>query len=170
MDATHAAYIAGFLDGDGSIHSQLIRQSEYRYGFYVRVSVSFHQHQSGRSGLEWLREKLKVGYIRNRAGEMSDYVITSRPAIRELLIALKPYVVFKQRQVVEALKLMDAIEGIASPEEFLAVARQVEAFKALNRSKRRKITVQTVLDDWRDKGWLTPVTTDSIRRSSLADG
>ena len=104
MDATIAAYIAGFLDGDGSIHIQLIRQREYRYGFYVRVSVSFHQHETGRGGLEWLREQLEVGYLRNRAGQMSDYVITSRPAIRRLLTALKPYAVFKRRQVEEALK------------------------------------------------------------------
>lgn len=162
MNATLAAYIAGFLDGDGSIHIQFIRQREYRYGFYVRVSVSFHQHQTGRGGLEWLRERLKVGYLRNRAGQMSDYVITSRPAIRKLLAALRPYVVFKRRQVEEALKILDAIEGIAGPEEFLAVARQVEAFKSLNRSKRRKITVETVLDEWKDMGWLTPVTTDSV--------
>ena len=65
MNATIAAYIAGFLDGDGSIHLQLVRQREYRYGFYVRVSVSFHQHQSGRFGLEWLKERLGAGYLRD---------------------------------------------------------------------------------------------------------
>ena len=162
MDEKLAAYIAGFLDGDGSIHIQFIRQPEYRYGFYVRVSVSFHQHRTGRSGLEWLRERLKAGYIRNRTGPMSDYVITSRPVIRKLLTAIEPYVVFKRRQVKEALALMDAIEGINSPETFLAVAHRVETFAALNRSRRRKITVQTVLEAWSDKGRLIPVTTDSM--------
>ena len=160
MNATIAAYIAGFLDGDGSVHLQLVRQREYRYGFYVRVSVSFHQHQSGRQGLEWLKEQLRVGYLRDRAGQMSDYVITSRPAIRALLTAIAPYVVFKRRQVEQALTLLDAIEAIDSPETFLAVARQVEAFKSLNRSKRKVNTVQSVLEAWRDTGVLAPVTTD----------
>lgn len=27
------AYIAGFLDGDGSIFAQIIRGKQYRYGF-----------------------------------------------------------------------------------------------------------------------------------------
>ena len=160
MNATIAAYLAGFLDGDGSIHLQLVRQREYRYGFYVRVSVSFHQHQSGRAGLEWLKEQLKAGYLRDRTGQMSDYVITSRPVIRTLLTAIAPYVVFKRRQVEQALKLLDAIEAIDHPEAFLAVARQVEAFKSLNRSKRRINTVQAVLEAWRDRGALAPVTTD----------
>ena len=160
MNATIAAYIAGFFDGDGSIHLQLVRQREYRYGFYVRVSVSFHQHQSGRAGLEWLKEQLEVGYLRDRAGQMSDYVITSRPVIRALLTAIAPYVVFKRRQVKEALVLLDAIEAIDGPEKFLAVARQVEAFKSLNRSKRNINTVQSVLEAWRDMEALAPVTTD----------
>ena len=94
---------------------------------------------------------------------MSDYVITSRPVIRRLLEAIAPYVVFKRRQVKEALKLLDAIEAIDSPEAFLAVAREVEAFKRLNRSKRNINTVQSVLDAWHDKAVLAPVTTDPER-------
>src|SRR6266480_4728625 len=39
--ASQAAYIAGFLDGDGSIHLQLVRQKAYRFGFYIRSSMSF---------------------------------------------------------------------------------------------------------------------------------
>ena len=135
--------------------------------FMLRVSVSFHQHQSGRTGLEWLTEQVGAGYLRDRAGQMSDDVITSRPVIRTLLRAIAPYVVFKRRQVKEALKLLDAIEAIDSPDTFLAVARQVEAFKSLNRSKRRTNTVQTVLEAWRDRGALAPVTTDPVRKGEI---
>ena len=42
----------------------------------------------------------------------------------------------------------------------MAVAQQVEAFKALNRSKRKINTVQRVLESWREMGVLAPVTTD----------
>ena len=155
-----AAYLAGFLDGDGSIHIQLIRQSEYRYGFYLRVSVSFHQHRTGRNGLEWIKSQLKAGYLRDRAGDMSDYVITSRPVIRELLKAIAPYVVFKKRQVERALEILDAIEQIDSKESFLVAARKADSFSALNRSKKRINTSSTVLDVWNDMGRHTPVTTD----------
>ncbi len=33
MRAHDAAYVAGFLDGDGSIHFPLVRQKEYRFGY-----------------------------------------------------------------------------------------------------------------------------------------
>jgi hypothetical protein len=37
------SYIAGFLDGDGSIYAQIIRRPDYRLRFQLRVSISFYQ-------------------------------------------------------------------------------------------------------------------------------
>ena len=36
-------YIAGFLDGDGSILTQLVKGSNYKYNFTIRVSIVFYQ-------------------------------------------------------------------------------------------------------------------------------
>src|SRR5882724_2947767 len=36
MRATDAAHLAGFLDGDGSIIFQFVRQDGYRFGYYIR--------------------------------------------------------------------------------------------------------------------------------------
>ena len=46
MDVSTASYVAGFLDGDGSIHFQLVKQKEYRFGYYIRTTVSFSQSTS----------------------------------------------------------------------------------------------------------------------------
>ncbi len=43
MDPTILAYIAGFLDGDGSVFFQLIRKTDYCLGFQVRASIAFYQ-------------------------------------------------------------------------------------------------------------------------------
>jgi LAGLIDADG endonuclease len=80
MKASDASYIAGFLDGDGSIHFQLVRQREYRFGFYIRASVSFSQSTSARHGLEHLHRVIGGGYLRDRGTGMSDLVITRSPA------------------------------------------------------------------------------------------
>jgi intein-encoded DNA endonuclease-like protein len=37
------AYIAGFLDGDGSIMAQLVSRKDYRLRYQIRVSVVFYQ-------------------------------------------------------------------------------------------------------------------------------
>src|SRR5215470_1499075 len=80
-DATRA-YIAGFLDGDGSIIFQLVRRLDYVYGYQIRSSVCFYQHSRGKAGLEWLKGKLGCGSIRDRAGSMSDYTIVGWSDVR----------------------------------------------------------------------------------------
>jgi LAGLIDADG endonuclease len=42
---THSdcAYIAGFLDGDGSIIAQLILRKDYKFKFQIRLSIQFTQ-------------------------------------------------------------------------------------------------------------------------------
>ena len=67
MNVSTASYVAGFLDGDGSIHFQLVRQKEYRFGFYIRATLSFSQSTSARDGLEQIQSMLGgYGYIRDR--------------------------------------------------------------------------------------------------------
>src|SRR3954451_4982127 len=66
LRASQAAYLAGFLDGDGSIHLQLVRQQEYKFGFYIRTSISFSQSTSARRGLEALHVMTGGGYLRDR--------------------------------------------------------------------------------------------------------
>jgi hypothetical protein len=55
VNASEASYLAGFLDGDGSIHFQLVRQKEYRFGFYIRSTLSLSQSTTARAGLEFLQ-------------------------------------------------------------------------------------------------------------------
>lgn len=43
LDPITAAYLAGFIDGDGSILAQLVKRKGYRYHFQVRVQVLFFQ-------------------------------------------------------------------------------------------------------------------------------
>jgi len=44
--ATILAYIAGFLDGDGSVFFQIVPDKSYRRKFQIRCSIAFHQKQS----------------------------------------------------------------------------------------------------------------------------
>jgi hypothetical protein len=75
MDVSTASSIAGFLDGVGSSHFRLVRQKEYRFGFYIRASVSFSQSTSARPCLERIQTLVGGdGYKRDRATGMSDSV------------------------------------------------------------------------------------------------
>jgi LAGLIDADG endonuclease len=170
MRASDASYLAGFLDGDGSIHFQLVRQKEYRFGYYIRASLSFLQHTSARYGLEQLQALIGGGYLRDRGTGMSDLVVTSRPLLMELLRAVEPYVIFKREHVRRALWLLPQLEPRRlNVQEFLRVAREVDAFATLNYSKTKRISAVDVEQHLRSMGVLTPVTT-SLAMLDQGDG
>jgi hypothetical protein len=163
MKASDASYLAGFLDGDGSIHFQLVRQQEYRFGYYIRASMSLSQCTSARHGLEHLQRVVGGGYLRDRGTGMSDLVVTSRPLLIEFFQAVRPYVIFKREHVRRALWLLPQLGPRLDAQEFLRVAREVDAFAALNYSKTKRISAADVEQHLRSKGWLAPVTTSPIR-------
>lgn len=43
MRKPNNSYIAGFIDGDGSIIAQIVRREDYVRKFQIRVSVVFYQ-------------------------------------------------------------------------------------------------------------------------------
>ena len=159
MRASDASYLAGFMDGDGSIHFQLVRQDGYRFGFYIRASLSLSQSTADREGLERIQSLIGAGYLRDRGTGMSDLVITSRPVLIKVLTEVEPYVIFKRPQVIEALKILGRIRRGLSQDEFLEIARQVDAFSVLNHSKTKRIFAADVENHLRGKGLLAPVTT-----------
>ena len=160
--ASDASYLAGFLDGDGSIHFQLVRQKEYRFGFYIRASMSLSQSTSARAGLEYLQELIGGGYLRDRGTGMSDLVVTSRKLLIEVFERVRPYVIFKKHHVERAIWLLPQIKVGLSAEEFVRLAHEVDDFSSLNYSKTKRITAADVEQHLFSKGWLVPVTTSSF--------
>ena len=157
MDVSTASYIAGFLDGDGSIHFQLVKQKEYRFGFYIRATISLSQPTSARQGLEQIQALLGGGgYLRDRGTGMSDLVITSRPLLLRILQEVEPHVIFKRAHVRRALAILPQLERVRDPEVFLHLARQVDAFATLNYSKTKRNSAADVEQHLRSKGVLCP--------------
>ena len=158
MQDTALAYIAGFLDGDGSVMFQLKPRFDYAYGFQIKVTLAFYQKSSNRSVLEWLYENLKVGAVRDRNDGMSEYDIEGFIPVRQVLELLSPYVILKREQVEMALQLIDEItsQSEPSPQEILEWCAKVELFQTLNYTKNRKHTYESVRTFLESKGHLVP--------------
>ena len=60
------AYIAGFLDGDGSIYVRLKPNATYRFRYQVAPNIVFFQSMKARFGLENIQNILGIGYLRDR--------------------------------------------------------------------------------------------------------
>lgn len=134
------AYIAGFLDGDGSIFFQLIRKHDYRFGFQIRPSVAFYQKTNNERILLWLKEMLVSGSIRRRRTGISDYTIVEACQVRRILRELQPYIRLKQEQVQLGLEILHGLPTALDPRRFLMLCRSVDRFRDLNYSKKRTIT------------------------------
>ena len=87
---------------------------------------------------------------------MSDLVITSRPLLLRLLQAVEPYVIFKKVHVGRALALLPQLDRVRDAEEFLHLARRVDAFATLNYSKTKRISAVDVEQHLRSTGVLCP--------------
>ncbi len=168
MDRTILAYIADFLDGDGSIFFQLVRRKDYIFGYQIRCSVSFYQRSDNQKILHWLKTQLKSGYIRHRKTGISDYTIVQPKEVNRILQTLKPYVQLKKQHIKLGLKIIDKLSKVSDANSFLELCRMVDSFKILNYSTNRTITSEVVEKFLKENNLLTPVETSSVKDEILS--
>ena len=149
MTKEELAYIAGFLDGDGCIMLQLVYRHDYVLGYQIRASIVFYQKTQYRSFLEWIKQKLVDGYIRERNDGMSEYTIVGIGPVGRVVKLLYPYLRLKNKQAKLVLEVLSKMPGSGrkiKPELLFLLAKEVDKFADLNYSKRRTNTSTKVKD------------------------
>ena len=144
IDSTTIAYIAGFLDGDGSVFFQIVSRPDYKLKFQIRSSIAFYQDTKNKEILEWLKKIFEAGYIRHRKTGISDYTIVEPKEVYRILKLLQPYVKLKKKQVEIGIEILNKLESEKSKENFLEICKLVDKFKELNYSKKRTMTHEVV--------------------------
>ena len=146
MTLEEKAYIAGFLDGDGSIIAQIVRRKDYKLHFQIRTSVVFYQKASHQKHLLWLKEQLGCGYIRIRNDGMSEYTIVGFREVNDVLKLLHPFLRLKSELARDVLSIieMHPEQRKLSIDRLLEICELVDKTAAFNYSKRRTISVSTV--------------------------
>jgi hypothetical protein len=145
MESTTLAYIAGFLDADGSIFFQIIPKKDYKRKFQIRTNIAFYQRQDNVQILEWLKDQLgNIGYIRIRKTDVSDYTVVESKEVYRILKLLQPYVKLKKEQVSLGLEILEKLNKISGNKDFLEICKLVDIFGKLNCSKKRSITSELV--------------------------
>ena len=141
METTILAYIAGFLDGDGSIFFQIVPRKDYKQKFQIRSSIGFYQKSENVEILDWLKKIFGCGYIRHRKTGISDYTIVESKEVFRILKLLQPYVILKKKQVELGIEILEKIDENF---DFIEICKLVDGFGELNYSKKRKITSDVV--------------------------
>jgi hypothetical protein len=105
------AYIAGFLDGDGSLMLQIKKRTDSTRGMRFMATICFYQDARHNAPLKWIQEFFKVGYISHRNDGMTELRINGYKQVRDILITLSPYIRFKK---IQAQTLIAACELLST--------------------------------------------------------
>ena len=131
------AYLAGFLDGDGSIYVRAKQNSDYKYGFQIAPYVIFFQSKKEESNFRKIFSKIGFGYMRERKDGILEYTIARKDNIIFLLNILRPYLVLKRKQADLMIKILEKKEKVSNYEDFKRLMKLVERYRDLNYSKKR---------------------------------
>ena|SRR3989344_1224166 len=143
ISSTQKSYIAGFLDGDGSIYVRLKPNEDYRYGFQVAPYIVFFQSNKERKNFEKICNLIELGYIRERKDKILEYTIGREDNIKIILSAIEPYLLLKKQQANLMLKILDKKSKVKNKEDFSALMCLIDRFRELNYSKKRKLHTLT---------------------------
>lgn len=97
-EEVNLAYIAGFLDGDGSLMLQIKKRADGKNKIRFMATICFYQDTRHKKDLIWIRKILGIGYLSDRNDGMSELRINGFKKIKEILLNLIPYIRFKKVQ------------------------------------------------------------------------
>jgi hypothetical protein len=143
FSSAQKAYLAGFLDGDGSIYVRLKPNPTYKYGFQVAPYIVFFQSNKDKDNFQQICDLIGLGHLRERKDGILEYIISKQDSIKLLLKTVKPYSILKKRQIKLMIKILNRKERVKNKNDFKVLANMVDSFRELNYSKKRKRRILT---------------------------
>lgn len=137
------AYLAGFLDGDGSVYVRAKPNQSYRFGYQIAPNIVLFQSSQEREKFEIICSYIGFGYIRERKDGVLEYTIGRREDILSFIALVRPYVILKKEQLSLMERILKQKEEINSKKDFQNLLDMIDSFRDLNYSKKRKRRVLT---------------------------
>ncbi|HNP79358.1 MAG TPA: LAGLIDADG family homing endonuclease [Candidatus Pacearchaeota archaeon] len=150
------AYIAGFLDGDGSVYVKLTKNDSYKYGYQIAPYITFYQKENYINFLEELKSILGVGYTRLRKDGVAEYIIGDEKSLIIFAKEILPFSKLKSKQLKLLLKILKLKVKIKNAKNFIDLCKKIDTFRELNYSKKRIQDSLEVKKNLIKKNLLTP--------------
>lgn len=144
MSHDEKVYIAGFLDGDGSIHVQIVKGKAYRYGFTIRTTVCFYQKKNRHWFILWLQKTIKQGRVRIRKDGISEYTLTGFKPVKHFLEEIGPFLRIKKPLARMTCAIIERYQNIHTEADFREVCELVDKTAEYTDSKKRIYTASVV--------------------------
>lgn len=117
------AYIAGFLDGDGSLMLQIKKRSDGKIGLRFMPTICFYQDSRHEDTLHWIRKIFDIGYVSKRCDGMSELRINGYERVAKILEELYPFIRFKK---IQSKALLNACRILSSKKFSQLSKKQLE--------------------------------------------
>jgi hypothetical protein len=160
------AYLAAFIDCDGSILAQTITKPDYVLKHQIRLSVIFYQHSKRQYSLIKIQKELGFGNLIEKPNGISELSIIGQQNVEILLKAIQPFLRMKQKQASLVLNIIEQLQHTKKSaekktltktqlaENFLIICEKVDHVCDLNFSKSHSITTNFVKQRFEDYGWI----------------
>jgi hypothetical protein len=141
------AYIAGFLDGDGSIMLQIKKRKDGNIsGHRFMATICFYQDARHAKPLEWIRKVLGIGYMSYRNDGMAELRINGFKQIEEILVSLMSFIKFKKVQAAEVVKAARILQKeVRTESDLRKIAVAMIRIQSENYATRKKKTREEIL-------------------------
>ena len=139
-----SAYIAGFLDGDGSLMLQVKVRSDTKRGARFMATICLYQDTRHEKPLYWIRGQLGIGYISHRNDGITELRINGFEQVRIILTKLKPFIRFKAKQAQALIRACILLEkkplNVLSRSELERLVDLAFIIRTENYKSRSKLT------------------------------
>ncbi len=142
------AYIAGFLDGDGSLMLQLKKRKDGKSGLRFMATICLYQDTRHAEPLRWMRDVFDIGYVSNRNDGITELRINGFKQVQVIMDLLMPYIRFKKTQA-KALRnacaiLCEASIKKLSVQQLKKVVEYIVIIQNENYGTRKKRTLNEI--------------------------
>jgi len=142
---TDLAYIAGFLDGDGSLMMQIKRRND-NGRFRFMLTICMYQDSRHEKTLFWMKRKFRIGYISRRNDNITELRINGYKQVERILKLLKPYIKFKKIQTKILLKSAKILQKKKiSEKDYRILVDNIILIQSENYVTKRKKTKEELL-------------------------
>ena len=141
------AYIAGFLDGDGSLMIQIKKRKDgNKSSRRFMLTICFYQDSRHEKSLFWIREILGIGFMSKRNDGMTELRINGFKQIEQILRNLLPFIKFKKIQAEAIIKSSVLLQkGKLKNSDLLKLVDNILIVQSENYVTRKKKTKNDLL-------------------------
>ena len=138
LSSIQRAYLAGFLDADGSVYVRAKPNKTYKFGYQIASHIVFYQSVSAKKKFKKVYENIPFGLLRERSDGILEYHIRKQEELRKFITLVRPYVRMKSEQLRLLEKILNEKKKVTTEKSFNNLLKLVDMFGELNYSKRRK--------------------------------